>query len=60
MGDALMRAIHQALTVYRDREAWQKLMRNGMAKDFSWKVESREYNRVYERVRQQHAQTILV
>jgi len=60
MGDALMRALHQALTVYRDQDAWQKLMRNGMAKDFSWKVESREYIRVYERVRQQHAQAILV
>ena len=59
-GDALMRTIHQALTVYRDRDSWQKLMRNGMAKDFSWKVEAREYVRVYERVRQQHAQAILV
>jgi len=60
MGDALMRTIHQALTVYRDHDSWQKLMRNGMAKDFSWKVEGREYIRVYERVRQQHAQAIMV
>ena len=60
MGDALMRTIHQALAVYRDRDSWQKLMRNGMAKDFSWKVEAREYIRVYERLRQQHAQAILV
>ncbi len=60
MGDALMRTLHQALAVYRDRDSWQKLMRNGMAKDFSWKVEAREYIRVYERLRQQHAQAILV
>ena len=59
-GDALMRTIHQAMQVYRDQNSWQKLMRNGMAKDFSWRVESREYVRVYERVRQQHAQAILV
>ena len=59
-GDALMRTIHQALAVFHDKESWQKLMRNGMAKDFSWKIEAREYVRVYERVRQQHAQAILV
>ncbi len=59
-GDALMRTIHQALAVFHDKECWQKLMRNGMGKDFSWKIEAREYVRVYERVRQQHAQAILV
>jgi starch synthase len=48
------------LTVYHDKDSWQKLMRNGMGKDFSWKIEAREYVRVYERVRQQHAQAILV
>ena len=59
-GDALMRSIHQALTVYRDKETWKKLMCNGMAKDFSWKIAAREYVRLYERVKQQHAQAILV
>ena len=59
-GDALMRTIHQAMQVYRDQNSWQRLMRNGMAKDFSWRVEAREYIRVYDRVRQQHAQAILV
>ena len=59
-GEALLRAIHQATQLYRDQDSWQKLMRNGMAKDFSWKVSAREYVRVYERVRQLHAQPILV
>src|SRR6266496_2513045 len=59
-GEALLRAIHQAMQLYRDRDSWQKLMRNGMAKDFSWRVSAREYVRVYERVRQLHAQPILV
>ena len=57
-GEALLRTIHQALQLYRDQESWQRLMRNGMAKDFSWRVSAREYIRVYERVRQQHAQPI--
>ncbi|MBV9183124.1 MAG: glycogen synthase GlgA [Acidobacteria bacterium] len=59
-GDALLRTIHQALQVYRDPPSWQRLMRNGMSKDFSWKVSAREYIRVYERVHQQHTQAILV
>ncbi len=59
-GEALLRAIHQAVQLYRDQGSWQKLMRNGMSKDFSWRVAAREYLRVYERVRQMHLQPILV
>jgi starch synthase len=59
-GEALLRTVHQAMQVYRDKESWQRLMRNGMSKDFSWKVAAREYVRVYEKVRQLHAQPILV
>ena len=59
-GEALLRVIHQAMQLYRDQESWQRLMRNGMSKDFSWRVSAREYLRVYERVRQQHAQAIPV
>ena len=51
-GEALLAAIRAALQAYRDREGWQTLMRNGMAKDFSWAQSAREYVRVYERVRQ--------
>src|SRR5207237_5858092 len=57
-GDAFMRTIHQALTVYRDQASWKKLMCNRMAKNFSWRVEAREDVRFYERVREQHAQAI--
>jgi starch synthase len=59
-GEALLRAIHQALHLYRDPASWQRLMRNGMSKDFSWRISAREYIRAYERVRQTHSQTILV
>jgi starch synthase len=59
-GEALLRTIHQALQLYRDQTSWQRLMRNGMSKDFSWRSSAREYIRVYERVRQLHAQPILV
>jgi starch synthase len=59
-GESLLRTIHHATEAYRDQTAWQKLMRNGMSKDFSWKVAAREYARVYDRVRQLHSQPILV
>jgi starch synthase len=59
-GEALLRTVHQAFEVYRDQASWQKLMRNGMAKDFSWRVSAREYVRAYERISQQHSQAILV
>ena len=59
-GDGLLRTIHQAMQVYREPASWERLMRNGMSKDFSWRVAAREYVRVYERVRQQHTQALLV
>jgi starch synthase len=40
-------ALDQALGVYRDREAWVRLMRNGMAEDFSWQRQGREYLALY-------------
>jgi starch synthase len=51
-GEALLLAIRDALRAYRDQTSWQVLMRNGMAKDFSWNASAREYVRVYERIRQ--------
>jgi starch synthase len=43
-------AIHTALDIYKDRPAWMQMVRNGMAQDFSWDRQSREYVRLYERL----------
>lgn len=51
-GEALLAALRAALLAYKDAESWQVLMRNGMAKDFSWAASAREYVKVFERVRQ--------
>jgi starch synthase len=48
-GDALLTTIKAALAAFKDKNAWQCLMRNGMAKDYSWAVSAKEYARVYER-----------
>jgi starch synthase len=52
-GEALLLAIRQALHAYStDPAAWQKIMLNGMRKDYSWAASAREYVKVYERARQ--------
>lgn len=45
---AMAAAVHDALEVYKDREAWHRLMRAGMTKDFSWGASARQYVKLYE------------
>ncbi len=49
-GEALLAAIRAALTAYKDREKWRRLMLNGMAKDHSWKSSAKEYAGLYRRL----------
>jgi starch synthase len=42
-------ALGNALLAYEDREGWAKLMRNGMARDFSWDVQGKDYVELYRR-----------
>ncbi|MDP9267903.1 MAG: glycogen synthase GlgA [Acidobacteriota bacterium] len=51
-GEALLKTIQTALTAFKDQATWPQLMRNGMAKDFSWDASAKEYVRVFERVKQ--------
>ena len=54
-GETLLLTIRLALVAFRAQSSWQVLMKNGMAKDFSWQAWAREYVKVYERVRHTHA-----
>jgi starch synthase len=58
-GEALLSTIRTALAAFRDQDAWQALMRNGMAKDYSWGASAKEYGRVYERARQSRALAVV-
>jgi starch synthase len=52
--DALFRTVQAAIRVYsEDREAWERLMRQGMQEDHSWETSAREYVKVYRRARLQ-------
>jgi starch synthase len=44
---AMRWALHAALDLYKDRDAWREMMLNGMAKDFSWAAQGREYEALY-------------
>jgi starch synthase len=44
-------ALKLAVQVYRgDKPLWEKLMRRGMAADFSWERSARAYLQVYENI----------
>jgi starch synthase len=51
-GPALLDCVQRALEAFRNAKAWQKVMLNGMAQDFSWKPSAAEYARLYETARQ--------
>ena len=42
-------AIYRALVAYRDRPRWERLMANGMSRDFSWASSARSYLYLYYR-----------
>ena len=44
---SLVSAIKAAMKVLPDKEKWEALQRNGMAKDFSWEASAREYLKLY-------------
>jgi starch synthase len=47
---AVIWAVGTALDIYRDNKAWDRLVRNGMAQDFSWSRQVPQYVETYERL----------
>jgi len=45
--EAFLAAVGRALRLHADPAAWQRLMRNGMAQDFSWHRAALAYARLY-------------
>lgn len=48
--NALRRALERALELYANPVAWARLVKNGMAVDFSWTKQSAEYVALYRRL----------
>ena len=47
--DALLRAVRRATEIHGEPPLWRQLMRNGMAKDFSWEASAHEYVALYQK-----------
>jgi len=45
--DALLDAVRAAISAYSDSKGWQKRMRRGMAKDYSWRASAALYSKLY-------------
>lgn len=43
-------ALNTALDLFRDKRAWQQMMLNGMAQDFSWEQQAQKYVSMYRSV----------
>jgi starch synthase len=44
---AFATALRDALSAYNKKEAWTRLMRTGMARDFSWDTSAKRYRELY-------------
>ena len=49
-GTAFLEALREAVRAYGNGAAWRETMRNGMAKDFSWKTSAAAYSALYRRL----------
>jgi 1,4-alpha-glucan branching enzyme len=52
--EALLAAIERALAAYRRKDAWQALIKNAMAKDYSWNRSALAYVELYKELRPVH------
>jgi starch synthase len=43
----MLKAIQRAVAAYKDQTSWRKLMKTGMAKDFSWETSAKKYIQLY-------------
>jgi len=46
----MLKEIKRALKIYKDNEAWQKIMKTGMKSDFSWKSSAKQYIDLYKTI----------
>jgi starch synthase len=49
-GEGFLEAVRAAVRAFADREEWQRMMRRGMRRDFSWKTPAAAYSELYRRM----------
>ena len=45
---ALLQTIHRANELYKDKDAWTKVMKNAMKQNFSWEKSAQDYMKLYQ------------
>ncbi|MFQ6093390.1 MAG: glycogen synthase GlgA [bacterium] len=50
----LLDKIREAVDLYKDKDAWRHLMRNGMQAHFSWAQSAKKYGQIYEKALNLH------
>lgn len=48
--ETFLASIRRALAVYRDKQAWSRIQRNAMTRDFSWEKSAADYLALYKAV----------
>jgi len=46
--DSMLEVLARGLQIYRDKNHWNKLVKNGMKQDFSWDRSAKQYIQLYE------------
>jgi starch synthase len=49
-GQELLKALKRAISVYKDKKLWMKVIRNGMLKDYSWNASAKKYVSLYGKI----------
>ncbi len=48
--DEMLKEIKHALKMYENKTVWARIMKNGMAKDFSWHSSAKKYIELYKKI----------
>jgi starch synthase len=51
VASGMMWAVNEALRVYYDAPSWERVIKNGMAADFSWDRSAEKYTALYEKLK---------
>lgn len=46
---ALIKAVQNAVSTFKNKKVWEKIMKNGMSADFSWQHSAKKYLEVYKK-----------
>ncbi|WP_291256316.1 glycogen synthase [Fusobacterium sp.] len=49
-GDTMLKVLSYALSIYKDKDQWKKIMENAKARDNSWDTSAKKYIGIYENI----------